>query len=142
MIKSVSCGEEHTALISSKSNKVIIGEGFLYTMGNNSHGRLGLGNQSLTNTSIPCLVEGLVQENIISVSCGATHTVALTNTGNIYSWGLGEFGALGTGNTMTMHSPTRIEYFTQKEIKVTSISCGDKHTLFATRSFFIRLNRR
>ncbi len=72
MIKEVACGEEHTALITS--------EGFLYTMGNNFHGRLGLGDKALTHSSVPCLVESLLQERIARVSCGLNHSVAVTGT--------------------------------------------------------------
>ena len=99
-------------------------------MGNNFYGRLGLGDQSLSNTSVPCLVESLVNEKIISVTCGSTHTVAINKEGEVYSWGLGEFGALGTGNITTMYCPTKIDFFPKNRIKIISASCGNRHTVF------------
>jgi alpha-tubulin suppressor-like RCC1 family protein len=54
-------------------------------MGNNSDGRLGIGDKSLKSSNVPCLVEGL--DNIVSVKCGMAHTLALKNDGSVYSWG-------------------------------------------------------
>ena len=103
-------------------------------MGSNFHGRLGLGDQTLTHSSVPCLVESLLHERIISVSCGATHTVAISEAGDAYSWGLGEFGALGIGDTQTRYAPSHIEYFATSKIAVKSAVCGSKHTIFITRN--------
>ena len=36
--------------------------------------------------------------NIKKVSCGSEHTIALSENGNIFSWGTGEGGLLGHGN--------------------------------------------
>ena len=47
-------------------------------MGNNFHGRLGLGDKMLTHSAVPCLVEALLQERIVNVACGFSHTVAVT----------------------------------------------------------------
>lgn len=35
------------------------------------------------------------------ISCGGSHTVAVTSRGEAYSWGEGRFGALGVPNTDT-----------------------------------------
>ena len=69
--------------IDNKQGNIVtlfLGEGFLYTMGNNFHGRLGLGDASVTHSSVPCLVEFLLQERISKVSCGFSHTVAVTGS--------------------------------------------------------------
>jgi alpha-tubulin suppressor-like RCC1 family protein len=47
---------------------------------------------------VPCLVESLTSENLLTVSCGASHTVAVSDEGYAYSWGQTEYGALGIGN--------------------------------------------
>lgn len=101
-------------------------------MGNNLHGRLGLGDESLGNTSIPCLVEALTHENLVAVACGATHTIAVAATGQAYSWGLGKFGALGVGSEATVYAPARIDFFAQREIKIAAVFCGHKHSFFVT----------
>lgn len=93
IIRDVSCGEEHSAFISAS--------GHVYCMGSNSEGRLGIGDKSVRLTSSPCLVERLGSYKAISLSCGWGHTVVVTEQGSAFSWGVGEFGALGTGNTET-----------------------------------------
>lgn len=47
-------------------------------MGNNQHGRLGLGDKAITHSSVPCLVESLLKEQTIDVSCGFAHTATIT----------------------------------------------------------------
>ncbi len=46
---------------------------------------------------------------ITSVSCGKEHTLALTNTGRVYSFGLGSRGQLGTGSLENNEHPSLIE---------------------------------
>eukprot|EP00831_Metopus_contortus_P065115 TRINITY_DN58219_c0_g1_i1.p1 TRINITY_DN58219_c0_g1~~TRINITY_DN58219_c0_g1_i1.p1 ORF type:complete len:435 (-),score=66.28 TRINITY_DN58219_c0_g1_i1:93-1397(-) len=120
MIKSVACGEEHTAMITR--------DGYVYTMGNNLFGRLGLGDKSLTHSPVPCLVESLFGEQIVQVACGVSHTLALNDKGVVFAWGLGEHGALGVGDRYTHYAPELIEKFTSSEIE--SISCGHRHSTF------------
>lgn len=43
------------------------------------------------------------------ISCGHDHSVALSKDGRVYSWGAGEGGLLGHGDTESTHSPKMIE---------------------------------
>lgn len=69
IIHSISCGDEHSAFIASN--------GYIYTMGSNIDGRLGISSRSLKNSPSPCLVEFLARTQAIKVSCGGAHTAAL-----------------------------------------------------------------
>ena len=89
LIKEIACGEEHSAFISLS--------GHVYSMGSNSDGRLGLGDKNMRQSSSPCLVEGLMSHRCIKISCGWGHTGVIAEDGSIFSWGVGEFGALGSG---------------------------------------------
>ena len=53
-------------------------------MGSNRDGRLGIDQRSLTYTSSPYLVESLSSYTIVKVSCGWTHTAAITGIGKLY----------------------------------------------------------
>ena len=99
-------------------------------MGSNHYGCLGLADNFLESISEPRLVESLINEKIISVSCGANHTVAINDKNEVYSWGLGEMGALGTGDTITYYKPTLLRYFSTSRIPTILASCGTKHTAF------------
>ncbi|XP_064646318.1 alsin-like isoform X2 [Lineus longissimus] len=63
--------------------------------------------------------------NICQVGCGEKHTLALTDDGELWTWGSGcQLGLANVGETFT---PQKVEYFGGR--KVLSISCGDLHSL-------------
>lgn len=43
---------------------------------------------------------GLILQKVTQVTCGWRHTVAITDRGNVYSWGRGTSGQLGHGETI------------------------------------------
>ena len=75
------------------------------------------------------MVHGLEQVN--KVSCGTEHTIALTFEGKLYSWGQGEGGLLGHGNTENCYEPKRIESLAH--LIITSVVCGGLHALAVTK---------
>jgi hypothetical protein len=50
----------------------------------------------------------LADDAITVVACGSRHSLALTRSGRVYSWGRGIYGQLGLGDTMDRHSPCRV----------------------------------
>lgn len=73
----VTVGRYHTASVDAN--------GELFTWGNNSHGQLGLGNKAsrLTPTLATC-----EDKRVVTASCGAKHTLAVTGDGGVYMCGL------------------------------------------------------
>lgn len=50
-------------------------------------------------------------------SCGSDgHSMALTETGEVFSWGDGDFGKLGHGNTERQRRPKQIEALQGEDI--------------------------
>ena len=48
--------------------------------------------------ALPCLVEGLKDLHIKDLATGNYHCLALNDEGDqLFSWGMGKFGALGNG---------------------------------------------
>ena len=45
-----------------------------------------------------------------SVACGYTHTLAVTKTGDVWSWGSGSNGCLGLPDHNTRLVPTRVSH--------------------------------
>ena len=119
VIKSVACGEEHSALIT------LIGQ--IFTIGSNNEGRLGLGNKSIIQSSTPSLVEALSNFNAVSISCGWGHTAAIMDNGDLYTWGVGEYGALGIIDTESQWFPVKV-VFPDTQVKALSADCGTRHT--------------
>lgn len=118
LIKELACGEEHSAFISAS--------GHVYSMGSNSEGRLGLGDKALRSSPSPCLVEGLVSYRCVKISCGWGHSAVVTEEGHIYTWGVGEFGALGTGSSENAWSP--VKTLLPRSMRGLDVNCGSRHT--------------
>lgn len=81
--------------------------GNLYTWGKNTNGQLGIG--TTTNDSIPVIVAfptGVTSWT--AIAGGASHTVAIGNDGNLYTWGLNTNGQLGDGTTNQSTTPIKI----------------------------------
>ncbi|XP_059012671.1 X-linked retinitis pigmentosa GTPase regulator isoform X1 [Mustela lutreola] len=66
-ISSISCGENHTALITDL--------GLMYTFGDGRHGKLGLGLENFTNQFIPTLCSNFLRFIVQLVACGGCHTL-------------------------------------------------------------------
>ena len=65
-------------------------------------------------------------EKIIAVDSGQTHCLALTNRGQVYSWGNGQGGRLGHGDAIGQNVPELIQFFRGQ--KIVDIVCGDQHS--------------
>lgn len=69
-------------------------------------------------------------KKIIKVSCGDYHSVALAESGEVFSWGGGgkyNRGQCGHGDLKDVETPRRIESLKSK--RITNIACGGYHTL-------------
>ena len=91
LIKEISCGEDHSGFISE--------QGHVYCMGSNSDGKLGVGDNSLSYSSSPLLVEKLSEYPASKISCGWGYTGIITTEGDLYTWGSGQYGVLGTSRS-------------------------------------------
>lgn len=104
--------------------------GHLYVFGSNSHNQLGLDDiyEVCKPTPIPDFTPLVIQ-----VACGSHHTVCLTASGHIYSFGENYQGELGLGHRHQVKRPSMIRNIQGIPIdNVIEIACGDHHTLFLT----------
>lgn len=87
-VASVSCGDAHTL--------VVLRDGKLMGFGRNQNGQIGNGT---TADCFDCVeVQNLQHERIVGSSCGAEHSLCVTEGGTVYAWGWGRYGNLGTGS--------------------------------------------
>lgn len=95
----VCAAEEHSLAVSK--------DGEVYVWGKNRYGKLG--NKTETEDQpTPYRLLGLPLD-ITQISCYTNHTLVLTKTGDIYSWGCGGSGRLGYGDTTNVLYPKRME---------------------------------
>eukprot|EP01039_Chlorochromonas_danica_P010584 gene10584-11729_t len=69
---------------------------------------------------------------IISVSAGSRHSLALSSEGHVYSWGWGHIGQLGHGECVNVYQPKRIECLPNPII---TISAGGMHSACITQDY-------
>jgi hypothetical protein len=70
-------------------------------------------------------------EKVEMISCGAYHSLALTESGEVYSWGRNDSGRLGIGKTNGSNIPNQVivKDNEMNEIIFKSISCGLSHSI-------------
>jgi len=120
-VQNIACGGQHAVLVTKQ------GESFSW--GEESEGRLGHGVDS--NIQQPKLIDALNTTNIELVACGEFHSCAVTLSGDLYTWGKGDFGVLGHGNEVSHWVPKRVNFLLEG-IHVSSIACGPYHTAVVT----------
>ena len=74
--RQISCGGFHTAVVTE--------DGRLLSFGGGEHGQLG--HNDRVNKVRPTLVEALEGIFVSQITCGWSHSVALTSKGKVYTW--------------------------------------------------------
>jgi len=102
----------------------ISSEGELYAWGTGHMGELGLAYQDAVFT--PTKIEKVPEDvHWKQLACGYQYTIAVTDEGDVYSWGSNEFGQLGLGHTKMIDRPTKIPTLS----KITKICAAHNHVI-------------
>jgi alpha-tubulin suppressor-like RCC1 family protein len=104
--------------------------GEIYSFGYGKRGQLGHGDQE--DQTLPKLIEAMRGKRVVQVSAGANHSLVLTESGAVFSFGHGAWGQLGHGNRERQNLPKLIEAMRGK--RVVQISAGWRHNLVLTES--------
>ncbi|CAB4011045.1 Hypothetical predicted protein [Paramuricea clavata] len=115
-VKAVACGRSHTLVIS---------ESGVFSFGAGADSQLGHGDNQSYN--VPTEIEALNDKTITQVSCGAEHSAALAENGELYVWGSGSEGQLGLG-IAECEVPSLLKF----RSKVAFVACGYYHTAVIT----------
>ncbi|MBE36334.1 MAG: hypothetical protein CMI16_12400 [Opitutaceae bacterium] len=128
----VACGERHTAVLTEG--------GVVYTFGEGDYGQLGHGDEedqlaprrvSATWFRLDESVEG-PGERIVMVATGFQHTVALSEAGHVFTWGLNSNGQLGHDDLDDYILPNPVEGRWFEGQTVVFVAAGGDHTVAVT----------
>ncbi|XP_031729451.1 serine/threonine-protein kinase Nek8 [Anarrhichthys ocellatus] len=124
-IKSVSCGDLFTICMTDR--------GIIMTFGSGSNGCLGHGN--FNDVTQPKIVEALLGYELVQVSCGASHVLAVTNEREVFAWGRGDNGRLGLGTQDTHNSPQQV--CLPGEFEAQRVVCGVDCSMIVSTQYSI-----
>ena len=120
----VACGDAHTVVATEG--------GGVYTFGNGEEGQLGHGDDEnqLAPRRVPAA--GFNGERVVMVAASGRHTVALSEAGHVFTWGLGDNGRLGHDDWGHQFAPRQVEAGRFGGDKVVFVAAGTNHTVAVT----------
>uniref|UniRef100_J3LDS2 RCC1-like domain-containing protein n=1 Tax=Oryza brachyantha TaxID=4533 RepID=J3LDS2_ORYBR len=116
-VKMIAAGAEHTAAVTE--------DGDLYGWGWGRYGNLGLGDRD--DRLIPEKVSSVEGQKMVLVACGWRHTITVSSSGSIYTYGWSKYGQLGHGDFEDHLVPHKLEAL--KDTTISQISGGWRHTM-------------
>ena len=102
--------------------------GDVHTFGWGRDGQLGLGDGH--SQWLPKALAALLPERVWEVAAGVSYSLALTDRGELYTFGDGSTCQLGHGDRKDRFQPTLVEAL--KGVKVRSVAAGEYHTCAVT----------
>ncbi|KAJ0170438.1 hypothetical protein K1T71_013809 [Dendrolimus kikuchii] len=117
---SVAVGQHHSLALDH--------HGQVYAVGRCEYGRLGLGDRTGDAEALEP-IPALQDKKCISIATGTSSSFAVTDTGEVWSWGMGSEGQLGTGKCNDEPSPTLATLPQVEGCTARHISGGGQHTV-------------
>jgi alpha-tubulin suppressor-like RCC1 family protein len=129
-ISQIACGNGHTMFLTDDGNVYGIGRNYSYQLGySNSRA------DQLTPRYLSWFREGGNNITITQIACGYSHTMFLTDDGNVYGVGKNSDYQLGYSITTAEQStPRHLSWFREggNNITISQIACGYNYTMFLT----------
>ena len=116
-IHSLDCGGAHTICLDNEGN--------VYSFGLNYKGELGVSDTQGISKNPPHLV---ALPPIKQVSCGNEFTICVSEDGDVYSFGINEYGQIGLGDCESSKVPQKV--LSLKEVDF--CECGVNYTICKT----------
>ena len=115
----------------------------LYVCGFGSGGRLGTGDE-ITRFSFVCLqTGGLSSRRVATVALGQDHSIAITSSGEVFSWGSNRYGQLGyalpevsANETPTQLVPKQLYGHIKREAIIGAAATSIHSAIFTTTALY------
>jgi len=126
VVKEVALAKHHTLLTTA--------DGELFSMGSNRYGQLGHGRETAAakSVAVPKKVAALRSSFVVTTAAANKHSVAVTSTGEVYTWGSNTCGQLGYGAFDSTSSPTPRVVDAMKGKRVVACAAAKRHTVVLT----------
>lgn len=126
-IVDAACGNFHSLALDKSGQVYSWGWG-----GSFMAGVSGLGHGDSKAQKMPKQIDTFQNEcvHIAQVETGELHSLALTDDGELWGWGNGEYGRMGNGGTDSFYVPEVLEYF--EELNCIQIAAGEGFSLALT----------
>jgi alpha-tubulin suppressor-like RCC1 family protein len=123
-LETVHSGEYHVAALTA--------DGAVFTWGDGEFGQLGHGEPTGQGLTRPTRVRGLESIRIVSLACGAFHSVVVAVDRTVWTWGNGSVGSLGMGSSRS-NTAVPVQVKSLDGASVVQVACGARHTLALTQ---------
>ena len=125
-IINIQCGKDFTLFLNDTGITLVCG----------SYSQYCLGKKTDSDINVPTIIDALVGCQMVQVSCGELHAMGVTSEGEVYGWGLGKDGRLGTGSDHNQLVPKEIVVMSADNVKehIKQVVCGLDGTMFLTTS--------
>jgi alpha-tubulin suppressor-like RCC1 family protein len=104
----------------------------VFTFGDNRAGQLGLGPNADDAALEPSVVEALRGKTVVDVQAGEQFSMALTDLGDVFTWGRGKEGQLGHNSKENGDTPRKVDALAHDV--VVQIAAGWQHCIVRTAS--------
>ncbi|CAH2062022.1 unnamed protein product, partial [Iphiclides podalirius] len=116
---SVACGQHHSLALDSN--------GLVYAIGRTEYGRLGLGDRT-GDAEILEPIPKLQNKKCVNIAAGTCNSFAVTDTGEVFAWGMGSEGQLGTGAAADALEPAPAHAAPFDGRPAARVAAGGQHT--------------
>eukprot|EP00936_MAST-01D_sp_MAST-1D-sp1_P001484 g1484.t1 len=132
-VVTISAGKAHSLCVTETGELWSFGSGNDGALGHKRAEKLGANSQAYATEfthshALPKMVLGLVaQQPVAVIAAGYKHSLLVCRQGALYSFGCGEDGRLGHGDTQNCQMPQRVKAL--ESIAVADAAAGDRHSL-------------
>lgn len=117
-------GQHHTLALDSN--------GKVYSLGRKEYGRLGLGVETEEKSS-PTMVKALDDERCVNIACGTAVSLAVTDDGKVYAWGMGTSKQLGQSEEEDLWEPVHMKGKQLDNRHGLQVASGGQHTVILAK---------